>query len=63
MSARAGGGPRGAYVGFKGGLKGRKMLLSLRQILMQTIFPPHFFDFFFAVNFLFDANERICFCF
>ena len=39
--------------------KGSKMLLSLGQILMQTIFAPNIFEFFIANNFLFDANEII----
>ena len=38
-----------------GALKGRKMLLSLEQRLVQTIFAP-----FFLWKIFFYANERIC---
>ena len=37
--------------------------LSANSILMQTILAPNYCDFFFAYIFVFDANERICFCF
>ena len=37
------------------------MLLSLGQILMQTIYAPNIFNLFFAADFLFDANEIIFF--
>ena len=43
--------------------KGSKMLLSLREILLQAIFAPNILEFFFADTFIFDANKRICFCF
>ena len=43
--------------------KGGKMLLSLGQILMNTIFAPNIFEFFLADNFIFDAKERIRFWF
>ena len=39
------------------------MLLSLAPMLMQTILPTIFLEFFLAKILLFDADKRTCFCF